>query len=137
MSIKFPLVPVHSDIGILYKPFIPVFLKTPLGALRINFLLDSGADYSVAPRQIAESMGLDLGALPHKNVSGLEGGKVKGALGKLSGEIAGHPFKVRCLFTDRNDVPSLLGRLDFFDRFDICFDAKKRTVILDPTAHEK
>lgn len=100
--------------------------------MRINFLLDSGADYSVAPRQIADSLGLDLGGLPEKRVSGLEGGKVKGRLGKLSGKIEGHPFKVRCLFTDRNDVPSLLGRLDFFDRFDICFDAKKKRVVLEP-----
>jgi len=132
VSIEFPLVPVHSDIGILYKPYIPTLLKTPVGVLRLSFLLDSGADYSLAPCLLAKTLGIELNTLPSKKVSGLEGGKVKGKLGELSGEIAGHPFKARCLFTDRNDVPSILGRLDFFDQFDICFDAKKRLVILNP-----
>lgn len=97
-----------------------------------DFLVDTGADVSVAPRRVAQQVGLDWQALPEMTAVGIERGGVVGRLGGLPIRLAGVDFALRCLFLDvpLSRAPFLLGRADFLDRFVLTLDASRGRIIL-------
>jgi len=56
-----------------YGPWIPITVRGHEETAEIEFLLDSGADYSLLPIEIAEILGLDL-SKPVEQTEGVEGG---------------------------------------------------------------
>ena len=113
-------------------PSIPITLGTKEKIDTIA-LLDSGADISAIPKDIAEILGLDINKKPSPAYG--VGGKVDAIETIMDIAInKGHehysfqiPVKV---ILGKYDFPVLLGRAGFFDRFIVSFDHKKEKVML-------
>jgi hypothetical protein len=105
-------------------------VRTVAGYRGRYFLIDTGADVSVAPRTLAERVGLDWNRLPVALASGIGRGHVTTRLGALPLQLGEIELTVRCLFLDRFDAPYILGCADVFDRFAVTIDAGQRKIIL-------
>lgn len=120
--------------GFVKCPMVPVTI-TGNSAMRIEFmaLLDSGADLSVIPKDVAELLNLDI----HKETSKSKGigGDVNVINTNLLVNISkGHEsyninLPVQIILNNEN-IPVILGRAGFFDEFDILFDQKNQRVSL-------
>jgi len=113
-------------------PSVPITL---IGKTRFDSiaLLDSGADISAIPKDIAEILGLDING-PHDFAFGI-GGKVESVDSKINISIEkGHEhynltIPVKVILGDYN-FPILLGREGFFDEFVVSFHQKEQKVSL-------
>ena len=97
----------------------------------IKFVLDSGADCTMVPRRMAHLVRYSLPAQPDTSVSGIYGGRMPGYSGRIKLQIQSEDFEVRCVFTQSNRTPFLLGRLDFFSFFNVQFDGRNCHIILE------
>ena len=129
MSIEFPLTPFRTKYGVLDRPVVAGFLKSGKRWKRYRFILDSGAEFTMLPRRVARSMGVDLDEFSRLTVEGIEGGGLRGILAPVPIRIADEQMTVRCFFAERDDSPFLLGRADVFDQFNILFDARRKRVV--------
>jgi hypothetical protein len=105
-------------------------VRTLAGYRGRHFLLDTGADLSVAPRSLAERIGHDWDRLPVVLASGIGPGHVRARPGLLPLQIGATELAVQCLFLDQPDAPYILGCADVFDRFAVTIDAGQRKITL-------
>lgn len=135
MTLSYKYVAVKRPTGITVKsPMIPVTL---IGNSAIKpeviALLDSGADISIIPKDIAELLNLDLSG-KEITAKGL-GGEVKVKESKMQINIKKHHedytfiVPVQIILEDKK-VPVLLGRVGFFEKFKITFDQNNFLVSL-------
>ena len=125
----------RKDGTLWHAPFIPVEVINRFGSsMKVVALLDSGADTTVVPKDLADLLGLKEG--PSVIESGGIGGQVKVKEAKLSFSIKGqrehYRLVVRCLvLQDENvDLPLLLGRNGFFEQFHITFKQGEEKIVL-------
>jgi predicted aspartyl protease len=130
MSIEFPLRHKQTPFGLISDPKIPVVVRTPTGDRTYYFLIDTGADFAVAPRRVAEQLGLQWATLPEIRVIGIEQGGVRARVGSLPLRLERIELIVRCFFLDTARAPFLLGRTDFLDRFVLTIDQAQRKIVL-------
>ena len=110
---------------------IPVTLKTRAGLLKVQCILDSGADFTMFPRHMAELVGLDVARAPASRSMGIEGGSgIRTWLGAIDVTIGPHPLRLRCLFSSNERTPYLLGRADLFAAFSVTFDTSRQRIRL-------
>jgi len=76
VSIEFPLPQKSTPFGPVSDPKIPVAIKTLRGYRTYRFLIDTGADFPLAPRRLAQQIGLAWDACPETRVTGVEQGRV-------------------------------------------------------------
>jgi hypothetical protein len=123
VSKQFPFKQVSDENGSAsFMPFLPLTLFHGSSELEVSGLLDTGATVNVMPYQI----GLRLGAVWEEQTTSL----------RLSGNLANWEarglivtakvadFKnVRLVFawTISNEVPVILGQVNFFMSFNVCF----------------
>lgn len=94
--------------------------------------VDSGATYSIFHTDVAEILSLDYRQGRKIMVRVGDGKQIPVYLHKLPVQFAGHKFTAVIGFSQSLGVGfNLLGRIDFFDRFRICFNDKER--FLDAT----
>ncbi len=117
-----------------YGPWIPVTLRGSEETIELIFLLDSGADYTVLPIDIAEILGLDLSKQAEKTKG--VGGEVdtiqSDVMVNIKNSHEEYTFRIPiCVLMDRNSrVPPLLGRMGFFDEFEIKIKQKRGIITL-------
>ena len=107
----------------------------PITRILYIALIDSGADISVIPKDVAEALGLDMTG--KKEEARGTGGKVPAIQTKVIIEL-GRPHEqyaleipVKIIMQDGDEeIPILLGRAGFFDKFIITFNQKEERVIL-------
>ena len=120
---EFPIVKKWTNLGTIPDVKIPIHLLTKYGYQPMAFLLDTGADFTMLPKSIAKWIGIDLNTLPQNRSYGIEGAKgVKVWVGKIQVKICRHELEIRCLFSDNEACPYILGRADIFSHFNIFFD---------------
>jgi len=113
-------------------PSIPILLRGK-EVIETLGLLDSGADISAIPRDMAELIGLDLNK--KKEFAYGIGGRVESVETHMSITVEkGHEsykfhIPVKVIF-GAYDFPILLGRAGFFNEFVISFDQSKNKVSL-------
>jgi hypothetical protein len=96
-----------------------------------TFLVDSGADISMAPRQLSRELGLDWEAGEPINLKGISP-KPECVVRARVFEVEllvpdiGVAFMIPICFAD-GDASQLLGREGFFDAFRITFDKQRLT----------
>jgi predicted aspartyl protease len=129
-SIEWPLRSKLTPFGRVSDPTIPVVVRTPSGDRTYAFLLDTGADFSVAPRRLAQQVGLEWTTLPEAQVVGVEQGGVRARVGQLPIRVGSLTCTVRCLFMDTPRAPFILGRADFLDRFLLTIDPVQQRIVL-------
>lgn len=136
MTLKFKYKKVKRPNNTEVKsPSIPVVLQGKGNKYEFIALVDSGADISAIPKDVADLLGLDLtGNL--EETRGI-GGIVKAVQSKISLEIKrpheSHLINLKVkVILDGNDkeMPIILGRSGFFDYFIITFNQKNETISL-------
>ena len=120
---RFPFLPARNARGeVALRPQLPLTLTYGGRSSDVAGLLDTGADVSVLPY----SVGRGLGAVWQD----------QGVAVQLSGNLARHeargilveatigpfaPVWLAFAWTQTDDVPLLLGQVNFFMEFDTCF----------------
>ena len=132
MSIEFPLLTKDTPFGTISDPKIPISVRTRAGYRTFRFLMDTGADFALAPARLAEQVGLDWNRLPETGVTGVEQGGLGARLGDLPLRVGAVEVTVRCLFVRTGKPLFILGRADFLDHFVLTIDQPQRRIILSP-----
>ena len=103
-------------------PYLPLTLTLGDHPLEVTALLDTGASVNVLPYEI----GLQLGAIWENQTVSIP---LSGNLGRsdsrglvVSGAIAQFPpVLLGFAWTESRDVPVILGHMNFFEEFNVCF----------------
>jgi hypothetical protein len=106
----------------MLRPQIPLTLAHRSGSLETIGLLDTGADVNVMPYDLGVSLGADWDA--QDTIVELSGNLARfEARGLVIHATVGSFESVRLVFawTRATYVPLLLGQVNFFAEFDVCF----------------
>ena len=128
MSIHYPLSEDLTPYGLLLTPLLPLQVSTLYGWRRFRFLLDSGADYTTVPESLAELIGIDITRCPRAQVFGIEDRPVSARVSSITIRLGSETIALRCHFLEGGGASYLLGRMDFFTRFNISFQNDQRLV---------
>jgi len=128
VSIRFPYQYKRVDYGQILDPQVLIPILTTKGWSASWFLLDSGADVTSLPLRLAKYLKTELVKERPVEVSGVGKGSVRGYPSKISIKINDEILPIRCYFIENLEIISLLGRLDVFDKYDICFESSKKEV---------
>ena len=103
-------------------PYLPIRLSTPSAALNLSGLLDTGSTVNVLPYAV----GLELGLLWNQQMAPISlAGNL--ALWPAFGVIVTAqvatlpPVEMAFAWTQAQDAPLVLGQINFFMEFDVCF----------------
>lgn len=132
MSIEFPLIDVNTKFGTIPTPLLTIFVLTKFGYQSYQFLFDTGADFTMLPRYMAEDIGINLKTLPQTRSYGIENKGIRVYIGNIKIKLGTEKLKIRCLFSEKDTTPFLLGRIDIFLHFNINFDNKRKKVSFMP-----
>ncbi len=120
-----------------FVPTLDVLLSGPQGETATwEFLIDSGAEFSMAPRELCEFLGIaweDGTPMVVSGIAGRDECDVVGRIHEVEVSIPGVDRRlVIPIFFAAGDSVSLIGRRGFFDAFRIEFDQPYRTTTLEP-----
>lgn len=126
MELKFPFEYIGKGFfGFIYRPIAKISLRSPKSNLWIDtwMVVDTGADFTILPRYLAQDLGISLEYDCVKDTTTGVGGeqtvylyksRIEASLGSVLRDIP-------LAFLDSNEVPALMGRLDFLETFDTEF----------------
>jgi len=132
VSIVFPLSDVNTKFGTIPTPLLTISVLTKFGYQSYQFLFDTGADFTMLPRYMAEDIGVNTKTLPQIRSYGIEDRGINVFIGKIKVKFASEELTVRCLFSEKDTTPFLLGRIDIFTHFNIAFDNIHKKVTFTP-----
>ncbi len=120
-----------SLLGTIYRPIATVFFlnaKTKIFK-PVTMIVDTGADYTLLPRFLAESLGIDLKSDCRKLDTEGVGGKetVFFCKRKITVRLGDWQRKIPLGFLDNDFIPPLLGRHEFLETFETVFDNRQLT----------
>ena len=126
MEIEFPY--VEEESGVLDSVKRPRIKMNALSELVSDWitidevLADTGADFCVLPRYIGETLVKDITTGKYAEIKGVVPGTILEAyVHQINVRIGNLEFVAPVAIADSNDVPSILGRVDALDRFDVNF----------------
>jgi len=120
---RFPYVISDPAMGAATQmPYLPITLSLGAVSLPVSGLLDSGALINVLPH----SVGLRLGAVWEQQTTPVRlGGNLAGAEARvmiLAANVGKFPpVRLAFAWAPTDGMPVLLGQMNFFQEFDICF----------------
>lgn len=120
---RFPFTERTDSFGrVSTMPYLPLTLTNGNKSLEVMALLDTGASVNVLPYQI----GLELGAVweeqtvPITLSGNLADNEARGLV--VSGKIANFsPILLAFAWTQSRNAPIILGHMNFFAEFNVCF----------------
>jgi hypothetical protein len=116
-----------------FEPIISVGLQIQSVWQPLRMYVDSGAMYSVLKSRFADDLGFDYRQGERINLQVGSGGLMIVYLHELEMQIGGERFSCRVGFSNQLGVPfHVLGRVDVFERFKVCFREQQRLVTFDP-----
>ncbi len=109
-------------------PLLPITLATPNASVQAHGLVDSGAAVNVLPFQL----GIQLGVRWEPEMATIKlGGNLAGFEAcplVVTATVGGFaPVRLAFAWTRAENVPLLLGQVNFFMEFDVCFYRSRRT----------
>jgi len=135
MKYKYSVVSGQANISGQYtkRPVVEVELSRGNQTRKFLALIDSGADQIHMPAAIAEVFGIDRNQCASRSSIGISMERTEGFVGELTFHIQYQPesFTAPVVFID-TDVPVLLGREGFFDRYRIKFEQDHDTFGITP-----
>lgn len=122
----FDWVPITSEFfGQIHTPKIPIQLKSKSNEWKTFYpLVDSGAFVSVFNGSDCELLGYDLKSGKQFDIGSVFGESRIAYLHEIELRINGDIIKSKIAFTDGKPHAQLLGRINFFENFKICFSGK-------------
>ncbi len=117
---------VHPGGESIFRPILPVLVRGDQSFLERDFLVDSGADLSMAPQELCNQIGFrwqDGEPVPLRGISRRKDCWIQGRVHEVTILIAemGILLQLPMVFA-RGNVPYVLGREGFFDVFSVTFD---------------
>ncbi len=128
---RFPYVKFRGKLA----PIIPVKFKKKGKEewLEVGAYVDSGARYSVFHLYVAEILGLKLEKGKEDYVMVRDGSQIKVYLHQVRIQLATKEFGARVAFSRHLGIGfNIIGRLDIFNRFKICFDETEKFIEFRP-----
>ncbi len=117
--------------GRIYRPIAKVIFRHVNGqTASVAMVVDTGADYTILPKNIAERLKINFSKDCEKSVTTGVGGdrKIYFLKTKLETDVGGIKNDVPVAFFDSDEVPPLLGRLGFLELFETSFVKNKKVV---------
>jgi len=116
-------------------PWLSLFLRKGENMVRAAGLLDTGATANVLPY----GLGVQLGAVWDTRKAAIQ---LAGNLGNMEGqpilamgEIGGFPpVKLAFAWTHTDEIPLILGQMNFFMEFDVCFYRSRHEFEVKPAS---
>lgn len=124
----FPYQRKRSEFGNVFNPLITLAVKTLHGFQSLWFLVDSGADMTLLNCKLAKQLGLPFDTHKKTLIYGIGDTPQTAYPGKIILQFDRQEISVKAYFLETEDSTLLLGRLDIFDRFMICFDPLKEQI---------
>ncbi|MEQ8996514.1 MAG: hypothetical protein RID53_08420 [Coleofasciculus sp. B1-GNL1-01] len=133
-SQRFPFTETQDTCGITdLVPLLPLTLTHGDASVEVTGLVDTGASVNVLPY----SVGVHLGAVWQDQMTSVtlagnlapveaRGLMVSAKIGSFS------PVRLVFAWSQSNDVPLLLGRMNFLVEFDVCFYGSQMAFELSP-----
>ncbi|MFH0943340.1 MAG: aspartyl protease family protein [Candidatus Beckwithbacteria bacterium] len=123
---------LYKYFGNAINPQVKLPVKTITGYREIEFLIDSGAVVSALPITMAEELGVNLSELPRITIEGFAGQKTFAYKGEFVILIGNQEIAIPVVFSENPQSSNILGRIGFFDQFNIMFDANDQNIIISP-----
>lgn len=121
---------IYKHFGNAINPQVEIPVKTITGYKKIEFLVDSGAVVSALPKTMAEDLGVNLNELPRITIEGFAGQKTFAYRGEFVLMIGSEEVVIPVVFSENPQASNILGRIGFFDQFNIMFDAEDQSIII-------
>lgn len=129
--IEFPFVKKHSEkLGEILRPIVPVAIVGPKRKINAFMLLDSGADMSLIPYSVGETIGLDIDMSNRGEIQGVGEGSVPYILSRITLQIEDVEISARVGWALIEEVPFIVGRLDVFQNLGIEIREFENRIIL-------
>jgi len=126
---SFPYRPIRiRRVGIHWRPFATAILSYRGESIELDFLVDSGADFTVIPKSVGEQLGFDQPAKSVEHFTGVGAGVVSYVLKRVRLQIGDAKIAVRIAWA-LEEVTPVLGRLDVFDQLSVSFDRQRKRVV--------
>ena len=104
------------------RPMLPLLLSSSKTSLSVDGLLDSGSGVNVLPLSVGRQLGLDWDKQPFATTlsGGLASVPARGVIVKAV--VAGFsPVSLAFAWAQSDLMPVLLGQMNFFLEFEVCF----------------
>lgn len=118
-----------SQESFILRPIIAISLRFNKSVIRYEALLDSGADFSIFPIEIAKKLGINLNKSKKIYFSGIDGEPMEGFISKIILEVSDVKYDTKIVFSNLGGK-AILGQLGFFDKFIVNFDLIKEEIEL-------
>ncbi len=122
-KVRYPFVPIDLSLGeASFRPLLPINLIYQQNTVKTSGLLDTGASVNVLPYSVG--IGLGFTWEQQKTLLNLTGNLaqyearvviVRAAVGQFE------PVQLIFAWTQAKNVPLILGQVNFFMEFDVCF----------------
>lgn len=123
---SFPYRPIRiRRVGIHWRPFATALVSSNGKSIELDFLVDSGADFTVVPKSVGEQLGFEQ----HDHFMGVGAGIAPYVLKRVTLQIGKTAIPARIAWA-LDEVTPVLGRLDVFDQLSVSFDRRRKRVIL-------
>jgi len=128
MRIEFPFANERSSIfGIVSRPVAKVILE---GEFPQWMYVDSGADITLIPLSVGKLIGLHRTRKDRlERIFGVGRSSIPIVVKRVSMQLGHAKFRARLAWSQIEDVPLLLGRMDVFRKFDVTFREKTSVTI--------
>jgi len=100
--------------------------------INVEGFLDSGADITLIPFGLGRMLGFKIDEDNVKVLGGVGEGRLSVCIVEGKIRIGALEFNARIGWAFDNKVPTLIGRLDIFDKFNITFKEKEGKIIFEP-----
>ncbi len=126
----YPRNPEHPDT--LGLPFIPIALFSRHDSFQGQALLDSGSMVNLLPYRVGQALGAAWGSTTPVSLTGALGKLPAYAL-KVETQIGDFPPQILTYaWTRSDDAPLILGLVNFFLKYNVCFFAADGTIEIAP-----
>jgi len=127
MVLRFPFKKEQSSIlGIIHRPVARVIFwsKSKKNWIAVRMIVDTGADYTLLPRFMADRLGINLEKdCKIFNTYGIGGGERVYFLPKIKVILGDWQRIIPIGFLERNEIPPLMGRHLFLETFETLFSS--------------
>lgn len=132
--VQFPYLPRPNGTGPHdTAPLLPARLSFNSAAVDVEFLVDSGAVTNVVPYDVGARFGLSWQRLPKSLTVGGAGGSAPAKALPLNITIGSlPPTTLFFAWVITNTYPLVLGQVDFFQHFDVCFFRSRGVFQIQP-----
>lgn len=122
---------LYKHFGNAINPQVKLPVKTTTGYKELEFLIDSGAVVSALPQVESLELGVDLNSLPRITIEGFAGSKTFAYRGEFLVKLGDEEIVLPVVFSENPQASNILGRIGFFDQFNIVFDANDKNIIIN------